>query len=603
MADEQPQDTHYEVTLDDEPAPTREPVYVDVVAKQHEVRPIIPASLRRTNLPATLRYHTARTAHRVGYHAARSHWYTLQALFWSLVGVFRLAGRQLRWWWHPQLSALLQHAADHNDVDQGVKVHNLLAQARTARGLWLLGELVGLTVAVTLLAVLAPWWLQLLAVLAVVPFLAHVGRPVDRRIVSPAIVTPRFRRINADIVLRAYYAAGLGRADKRDQEITFGSTMARDPEQFGSFVVVDLPFGKTFADVVTARAKLASGLDVTAQQVFLTADKTSERRHLLYVADRDMLALPAGKTPLLDLKPRDVWKPAPFGLDERGRKVSVLLLWISILVGAQPRKGKTFATRALALFVALDPFVPIIIVDGKNAPDWKVFRPIAHRLIMGTVANPFSRDPITELLDALDEIIAHIEEVNSILSTLPASECPEGKLTRELSRKYPNLRVWLLVMEEFQYYYETDDQDVNKRVAGKLSYIRATGPSAGVILLSSTQKPSGVGAGDVARLFNRYRDNHDVRFALKSGNRNVSEAILGGDAYSEGYDASSLPVGDEYRGVGYLYGLTAETPTVRTFLADQQDAELIIAAARRIREAAGTLTGQAAGEDMARQVR
>jgi hypothetical protein len=72
----------------------------------------------------------------------------------------------------------------------------------------------------------------------------------------------------------------------------------------------------------------------------------------------------------------------------------------------------------------------------------------------------------------------------------------------------------------------------------------AQGPSAGVILLDSSQKPSGVGAGDVGRLFNRFRDNHQVRFALRCGNRLVSEAVLGGDAYAEGYDASALPIGD-----------------------------------------------------------
>ena len=121
----------------------------------------------------------------------------------------------------------------------------------------------------------------------------------------------------------------------------------------------------------------------------------------------------------------------------------------------------------------------------------------------------------------------------------------------------------VLVMEEFQVYFETASQEVNKQVADKLSKILAIGPSAGVILVSSSQKPSGVGAGDVQRLFNRFRDNHTIRFALKCGNRDVSMAVLGGDAYQEGFDASSLPVGDKFRGVGYLYGASDYTPTVR----------------------------------------
>lgn len=158
-------------------------------------------------------------------------------------------------------------------------------------------------------------------------------------------------------------------------------------------------------------------------------------------------------------------------------------------------------------------------------------------------------------------------------------------------------------MEEFQNYYETDDQDVNKEIAGLLSFIMAVGPSAGVILLSSSQKPSGVGAGDVQRLFNRFRDNHGVRFALKCGNRVVSEAILGGDAYAEGFDASALPNAKAYRGVGILYGHSDDTSMVRTYLAEHPDAEKILLAARKHREAAGTLSGYAAGELVAREVR
>jgi len=602
MSDEQPRDTHYEVDLDDEPVLRREPVFVDLVTREHGRRAIVPASLRRGNRAATARYHAGRVGHVAAYHLIRAlPVYLPLSAWWAVVGVFRVAGAQLRWWWVMEQHQLRQEAASKNDPETWRRLHNEAKASRLWRGWVLGGEAFALVTAVLLLWYVAPLWIDLLTAALAMPFLARAGRPADRRIIQPAIVESRYRKLNSDIVLRAYYAAKLGDPDKRP--VRFGSTMARDPQQMGSQVVVDLDYGLTFADVVKARPMLASGLDVTEQQVFLTRDKTSTRRHLLYVADRDPLAIPAGRTPLLDGKVRDIWQPAPFGLDERGRRVTVALMWISILIGAQPRKGKTFSARLLALYAALDPYVRLTIVDGKNSPDWKAFRLVAHRIVMGTVSNPFSADPIEELLMALGEIIRHIESVNAFLSKLPATECPEGKLTRELARKYPQLRVWLLVMEEFQFYFETDDQDNNKKIAGMLSVIRAAGPSAGVIVLSSTQKPSGVGAGDVGRLFNRYRDNHDVRFALRCGNRDVSVAVLGGDAYSEGYDASALPVGDEYRGVGYLYGATDETPTVRTYLADQQDAERIIAAARRHREAADTLTGYAAGEEVAREVR
>ena len=48
---------------------------------------------------------------------------------------------------------------------------------------------------------------------------------------------------------------------------------------------------------------------------------------------------------------------------------------------------------------------------------------------------------------------------------------------------------------------------------------------------------------------------------------------MGNESYGEGYDASGLPLGDEFKGIGILYGETDDAPTVRTYLADGQDAE------------------------------
>jgi DNA segregation ATPase FtsK/SpoIIIE, S-DNA-T family len=527
----------------------------------------------------------------------------VQALFWAVIGLFRLIGRQLRWWWLSEQYGLRQAAADANDPQTWYKLHREVKATRAWRGVVLLGELAVLGLGGPVAYALAPWWAVALALAVIVPGLARIGRPVDRPILTPAVVEGRYRRVNPDIILRAYYAAGLGHPDKPNQQVTFGSTMSRDATGSGSQVVIDLPYGKTWEHVLNAKGAIASGLDVSVNQVFLTRDPSSHRRHLLFVADRDPLAIPAGRTPLLDGKVRDIWAEAPLGLDERGRKVSLLLMWISVLVGAQPRKGKTFATRLLALYAALDPYVRLIVVDGKMSPDWDRFRLVAHRMVFGTVPNSRDNDPIEHLLEVLREVKAHIQEVNDFLASLSTVECPEGKITRELSRKYPQLRVWMLVMEEFQVYYELDSQEQNKEIAALLSYIMAVGPSAGVVLLSSSQKPSGVGAGDVGRLFNRYRDNHAVRLALKCGNRIVSEAILGGEAYSEGYDASALPNGPQYRGVGYLYGAGDDTPTVRTYLADHADAEKILTAARKHRQAAGTLSGAAIGETITRDMR
>jgi S-DNA-T family DNA segregation ATPase FtsK/SpoIIIE len=598
-------ETSFEAELDDEPPAQHAPVYVDVVTHEHELRPIIPARFRPENIKATAKRAAGRQAHRAGYHAVRIPLrYAPLGTWYALVGLLRLVGRLARWTFDMEARPL-QHAAIRlEDFDKWSLVVGKRS-ARSARRLFLVGICaVPVAIAVALFAWLAPGWFQALVALCAIPGLARVGRPAGKPIVQAAVVAPQHRKLNSDIVLRAYYAAGIGNPDKPGQQIEFLSTMS-DVKDQGAQVRLAVPFGMTFDDVFSRRKKIASGLDVSVNQVFLSKDKDSDRRHTLYIAYVDPLGVPAGPTPLLDCKPRDIWRAAPFGLDERGNRVEILLLWISILIGAQPRKGKTFSARLLALYAALDPYVRLFIADGKNSPDWRKFALVADMMIYGSHPSR-DGDPVDQLLWTLRTIKKHIQKVNEVLSTLPASVCPEGKLTRALARdpRYPDLRVWMLVMEEFQIYYELDDKDASQEIASLLSYIMAVGPSAGVIILSSSQKPSGVGGGqDVPRLFTRYRDNHAVRFALKCGNRIVSEAVLGGDAYAEGYDASSLPNGPEYRGVGYLYGLTDDTPTVRTHLADHPDAEKILLAARRHREAAGTLSGMAAGEDVARHVR
>lgn len=592
-------DTSYEHPLDDdddtEAVPVHEGRGVELPRLGGERRAIIPPQYRSWK---AARRHLAGRAADAGqpaaFHGLRLPWYLIQAAGWSAVGLAKIAERQRRWWWQPEHAVLVSMAVLENNSREYRNLVNHVRKVRGERGTVIgLEALAVLFAAVTMLDY-APWWSWTVLSAALLPFLARAGRPAHRPIITPSMTTPRIRVISGDVILRALYVAKLGDPVKPDQQITFGSPVSRDGD--GCRVVLDLPYGRHFGDVMKALPVIASGLDVKVTQVYPSADHTSERRVILWIADTDPLAVPAGPTPLLNMKRRSVWKPAPFGLDERGNLVAILLLWTSVLVGAQPRKGKTFSARLLALHAALDPYVRLTVIDGKASPDWVAFRLVAHRIIFGT--HPArDGDPVEQVLGALREIKAHIQRANEFLRTLPLSECPEGKITEELSHKYAELRTWLLVMEEFQVYYELDDQKKSAEIASLLSFIIAVGPSVGVMLLSASQKPGSVGAGDVGRLFTRFRDNHTIRFALKCGSRIVSEAVLGTEAYQEGYDASALPVGPKYRGVGILREAFDHTPVVRCHLADGADAEAILQAARKYREQARTLTGMAAGEE------
>jgi S-DNA-T family DNA segregation ATPase FtsK/SpoIIIE len=589
-------DTHFEVTLDDHPS--RGGMAVDPpLSKGSDRIPIVPVGWSTwPNIKHSVRQTVAVTAYRCGFHALRAPKYAALGVFWSVVGLFRLGGRQIAWWWLTEQYRLRQAAADANDAAMWLKLHREVKATRTWRFLVLSGEVLAVAIGGPILWDLAPPWALLLVLVAVAAFLAHIGRPDDRPIVTPATVAGRFRRVNPDIILRAYYAAGLGHPDKSHQQISFGSTMARDTSGTGSQVSIDLPYGKTFDEAVKARGAIASGLDVAISQVFITRDPSSHRRHTLWVADRDPLSQSAGRTPLLRCKPTDIWQPAPFGLDERGNKVELPLMWTSNLIGAQPRQGKTFSARLLALYAALDPYVKLTVFDGGGKPDWRKFALVADRYAFG-LAMTRDGDPAEVVVEALREIKADVQDRYERLSKLPVDVCPEGKLTREIARdpKY-RMPVRMIVLDEFQEYFDLGE--VSKEIASLLVYLVKVAPAAGVIFVDATQRPSGIGTGQVAQLFISFRDNHQARFSLRTGSWQVSDLVLGSGAYSEGFDSSTLL--PSYKGVGILRGASDATPTVRTYFADGDDAEKILTAARQLREAAGTLSGMAAGEDVAR---
>lgn len=594
--------SHFDVALDPEPSSGGMPVEAPATDEPGR-REVIPPALRTWRaLKAETRHTAGRWAHVTAFHALRSPWYLIQTLWYATVGVVKLAGRQLRWWWVDEVHTLRQAAANAEDAQTWLKLHREGKATRAFRGIVLLGE-VGSVAALafmwpTLVAAL-PWWAITVAISGVVLALSLVGKPAGRSIITHAVVTGRFRRLNPDIVLRAYYAAGLGHPDRSGQQVAFGSTMARDPSGAGSQVVVDLPYGKGLDDAIKARDKIASGLDVALSQVFITRDPTSHRRHVLWVADRDPLATSAGRTPLLRYQPTDIWQPAPFGLDERGNQVRVDLMWNSMLIGAQPRQGKTYAARLLALYAALDPYVKLTVLDASPKPDWRRFSLVADRCAFGLVMTR-DGDPVQTVIDTLREIKADVEDRYERLSKLPVNVCPDGKLTREIARdpKY-RMPVRIVILEEFQEYFDLGD--ASKEIATLLVYLVKVAPAAGVSLIDATQRPSGIGSGQVGTQFVSFRDNHQVRFSLRTGSWQVSDLVLGSGAYSEGFDSSALL--PSYKGVGILRGASDATPTVRTYLADADDAEKILKAARVIRERAGTLSGMAAGETVARQRR
>jgi hypothetical protein len=170
-------------------------------------------------LKATARRAGGRAAHVAGFHAVRSPWYGLRAGWYALRGLLRVAGGQLKWWWVPGAYALEQYAATNNQLLEWERVHRQIKATRAWRGMALGAELLVLGIGIPVaLATVPAIWLALAGVGAVVG-LAHYGRPAGHTLIGTAVVAPRFRKLNSDIVLRAYYAAGLGHPDKAGMQV------------------------------------------------------------------------------------------------------------------------------------------------------------------------------------------------------------------------------------------------------------------------------------------------------------------------------------------------------------------------------------------------
>jgi DNA segregation ATPase FtsK/SpoIIIE, S-DNA-T family len=89
--------------------------------------------------------------------------------------------------------------------------------------------------------------------------------------------------------------------------------------------------------------------------------------------------------------------------------------------------------------------------------------------------------------------------------------------------------------------------------------------------------------------------NVSTRFSLKVTGQTENDMILGTSAYKNGIQATAFrPEIDA--GIGYLAGAGPAPQVVRTFYLNMADAERAAIRARALREAAGTITGHAIGE-------
>jgi S-DNA-T family DNA segregation ATPase FtsK/SpoIIIE len=371
----------------------------------------------------------------------------------------------------------------------------------------------------------------------------------------------------------------------------------------GWAVTVDLPATRKAADVIKNRDALASALAV--DEVQLIVERVRGRgghagRVSLWVADEDPYAGPPMRTPLLDVEWWDAWRPVPFGRDARNRRIDLPLVWTSLLVGAIPRQGKTFATRLAAAGLVLDPYTRLYVFDGKGGKDWEAAEQIAYRYVCGD-----ELEHAYAVRDHLVELVAEVQARYARMSTLDDDVCPESKITPAISRDTDlGMPITGVVVDEVQVFLEnpTREQVGGKKttlgayIADLLTYLVRKGPAAGVVVILATQRP------DSNTIPSRLRAVLGSRFALRVMDWRDSNIVLGEQMNTRGYDASTLL--PSHKGVGILRpdgetdaGADLVALTVRTYYMPNAEWRVICARGRALREAAGTLAGHAVGDD------
>jgi S-DNA-T family DNA segregation ATPase FtsK/SpoIIIE len=554
-------------------------------------RPLAPGWMRHP--AAAFKRAASYQVHVLAFHALRSPEYAARALRWTPRGLYRSAVGLSRWASDAEGRELRWSAAARDDVREYLHLSRQRNQRVHNRGVTA-GLLAAAVVVVVAVGVLVSPWSPLTryAVIATtVAVFGWIGAPADRPWIEHATVPPTARRVTPDLLIQAFAAAKLCSLDpdRAPGPIRFLSPVAHDGP--GVRAVIDLPAGVTATDALARREKIAAGLDIDEFRVFLErlrGTAGSARRVVVWVADRDPYELASPVSPLATARVWDFWRSFPFGLDARGREITVPLVWSSLLVGSIPRMGKTNTARLPAAAAALDPHTRLVVFDGKGGKDWKPFEQVAHFYAAG-VRQPVVEALVSVLEDALEDMNRRYER----MAELPDDICPEGKVTPQITRRASyGMPLTVICIDEVHRYLEHPEH--GKTICALLSELAKAGPAAGYMMVLATQRP------DTKTVPEGLRGQIGTRFALRTMNWQASETILGAGTYTAGLDSSKFL--RSHLGVGILLGnddqqaTDGEAITVRTHLLDLADLRRLCARARDARTKAGTLTGMAAGE-------
>ena len=379
------------------------------------------------------------------------------------------------------------------------------------------------------------YWFLLLAAPAVIPTLV-IGCRRDVK-PMPTINLPRTRQDATEVAMNnALRSPGVGilvapkasnPAPERVRQIGLPQDVG-----IGKLTRWDLPAscGRSATDVVKVSERLASVFATPLDQFHVEVGSHAAQ-YTVWQSPRspfDPRDLPTH--PLLKAESWDVWNPGPFARNYRHEEIRAALVFTSWLIGARPRRGKSFAARSLLAQAVLDPYVRFSIFDGKYGETWLSAKPLCEP---GHYITGDDDEDAKAVLDALESLVADMRKKHKRIKG--------SKLSREQTRDpLSDLWIHVVVMDEAQLYIT--HKVYGAQITACLEILAKVGPSAGYVLVVITQRP------DSDSFPTTLRAVLGARFCLQVMSYQDSNIVLGPDMSTFGFDASKI----RYVGVGYL---------------------------------------------------
>jgi S-DNA-T family DNA segregation ATPase FtsK/SpoIIIE len=200
-------------------------------------------------------------------------------------------------------------------------------------------------------------------------------------------------------------------------------------------------------------------------------------------------------------------------------------------------------------------------------------------------------------LDGMYALLKEMKRRKKIVASLPVEDVPNGrKVTRKLADKYPRLRLHpiLAIFDEVHTLFEHPayGKEAEAVVADLIRKARAYG----IILVFTTQRP------DAKSIPKKVSDNAIVRFCLAIAGHTANDLVLGTGMYKRGVRATIFEPaeGDDPKdsGTGWLARSATSAKIARAYFIPQADAREVGKRALALRTAAGTLSGEAAGDEV-----